>query len=310
MIPPTTQRGPVTTLQFDVSAGWEQWILFQSDNHHDAITCNQELEKAHLDEALRRDAWIVQCGDFMDAMQGKFDKRRDYDYLRPELRTERYYDALVEYCADFLRPYAGNILVMADGNHEQAVLKNSNTNLPDRLIAQLNRDTNSGIVHGGYGGWIRLLFEKGGNPCGSVKIRYFHGAGGEAPVTRGVIQTNRQAVYLPDADIVVNGHSHNSYYVPISRERCGGKGNVYFDVQHHVRVPGYNQSYGDGSHGWEVTRGGVPKPIGCAWAKLTFDATRNYLDISIQSDIRGADPVDVATGAYAGRVFDDDQEGY
>jgi hypothetical protein len=78
--------------------------------------------------------------------------------------------------------------------------------------------------------------------------------------------------YLPDADIVVNGHSHNSYHVPIVREKVNQAGIVYFDTQHHIRTPGYKQSYGDGSQGWDVTRGGVPKPLGGAWVTFSEKA--------------------------------------
>ncbi len=259
----------------------------QSDNHHDALSCNQELERLHLEEALERSAWIIQTGDLVDAMQGKFDPRRDYDDLRPELKGANYYDRVVKYAADFLEPYAKNILILADGNHELAVLKNANTNMTDRILSHLNERTGSTIVHGGYGGWVRFLFEVNGTPQGSIKLKYFHGSGGEAPVTRGAIQTARQAVFLPDADIIVNGHSHNSYHIPISRERISNKGRQYFDLQHHIRVPGYNQSYGDGTHGWEVTRGGVPKPIGCAWVRLRWNSGSKSPEIMVQSDVRG-----------------------
>jgi hypothetical protein len=69
-------------------------------------------------------------------------------------------------------------------------------------------------------------------------------------------------VYLPDADIVVNGHSHNTYWIPIARERLSRDGVHYFDTQHYIRTPGYMAAYGDGTTGWEVTRGGVPKTLG------------------------------------------------
>jgi hypothetical protein len=155
------------------------------------------------------------------------------------------------------------------------------------------------------------MFESGGVPQLSVRLKYFHGAGGEAPVTRGVIQTNRQAVYLPDADIVVNGHSHNSYYIPISRERLSAKGRQYFDIQHHLRTPGYKQSYGDGAQGWDVTRGGVPKPIGACWVKLKYcnsmvGRSVDRVRIECNPDIRGADVVTIGGDVYEGPTWDED----
>ena len=125
-----------------------------------------------------------------------------------------------------------------------------------RLVKGLSTPEHE-IVAGGYGGLI-MMKAAGGN----IPIKYFHGSGGEAPVTRGAIQTNRQAVYLPDFQVILNGHSHHMYWIPIVRERLDLNGRHYFDIQHHIRTPGYVMNYGDGSQGWEVMRGGVPKPMG------------------------------------------------
>lgn len=307
-----TQQGAVTTCAIDLNTdGAEHWFLFQSDNHHDHPTCNRTLEMQHLDEAVNRNARVFIFGDLFDAMQGRFDPRRSYDELRPEYRTERYYDVLVRDFAEWFRPYSKNIAMIADGNHELSVQKAANTGLIDRLLERLNGDT----VHGGYGGWVRFMFHRDGVPQNSTRLKFFHGSGGEAPVTRGVIQTNRQAVYLPDADIVVNGHSHNSYYIPISRERLSAKGRQYFDIQHHIRIPGYKQSYGDGSGGWDVTRGGVPKPIGAVFVKLTFNFNKmatpaDAVGVQVETSIRGADVVTIGGGMYDGPEYDQDPEGY
>lgn len=305
------QNGAVTSLYYTVCAGWEQNLFFTSDNHFDSAFCNREVMRADFEEAKRRGARIFIFGDWFDAMQGKFDPRRSAAELRPEYqRREDYYDVVVNDSADWLEPYADIIDVIADGNHELSVLKNASTNLPDRLVHELNRRANTQhkIKHGGYGGWIRIMLTSVDELAGthtSVKIKYYHGSGGEAPVTRGAIQTNRQAVYLPDANIVVNGHSHNSYHIPITRERISGKGRQYFDTQHHVRTPGYKQSYGDGTTGWDVTRGGVPKPIGGAFAKLSWHSSS--CKIEIFPHISDPEPVSVnSEDIYNGAIFDDD----
>ena len=134
---------------------------------------------------------------------------------------------------------------------------------------------------------------KATGPRTSLRVKYFHGAGGEAPVTRGVIQTARQAVYLPDANVVLNGHNHQQYIIPIARERLSNKGVHYSDIQHHVRIPGYKQDYGDGSKGWNVERGGVPKPIGAVWMTMKCIREREK-DISVEFTpaIKGPDMVD------------------
>lgn len=293
----------VVSVYEDVCARWERWYLLMSDIHHDSVYCNRELETAHLNEALARNAQIIMLGDIFDAMQGRFDPRRSMVELRPEYRREDYYDFIVRDLGDYLAPYAKNILLIGRGNHETAVLKNANTDLIDRLAFYLNSMHGGRVVTGGFGGWVRFMFEMLGVPNMSYALKYFHGAGSEAPVTRGVIQTNRQAVYLPDADVVVNGHNHNLYYVPICRERLSGKGQPYQDIQHHVRIPGYKQEYADGSGGWTVERGGVPKPIGAVWMRMYYDSSRSStarVHLQFIADIEGGlmvEPVGVGDGA-------------
>lgn len=289
-----TQMGNVTSLYYkDPPAGWTHWLLLVSDNHHDSVFCNRELELAHLEEAKKRNADIFYFGDLFDAMQGKFDPRRSMDELRPEYRRQDYYDFVVEDTANFLAPYASQIRLLGKGNHETAVLKNANIDLMNRLAFMLNIQNKTSIQVGGYGGWVRLMFTLSANETGptfSLRMKYFHGAGAEAPVTRGVIQTNRQAVYLPDANMVINGHNHNAYYVPITRERLTTRGQIYYDVQHHIRIPGYKMDYADGAGGFIVEKGGVPKPIGVFWVKLTLHQAHGVtgtISMKPEPDIQG-----------------------
>lgn len=265
----TEKRGNVLSVYFDVKAGWEQWLMLRSDAHHDSLHCNRDLEKRQLDKARDRNALILDGGDLNDAMQGRFDPRRTYKDIRPEyLVNDCYYDNVSLDNYQFYKPYADLWLMFARGNHEMSVIKNAQTDLTDRLVFKLNQEAGANCYACGYGGWIRFMFNESGRPTGSLAMKYFHGAGGEAPVTRGVIQTNRQAVYLPDASFVWNGHNHSDYVLNIKRERLNGKGIQGTDCQTYIRTPGYKDDYKDGSGGWEVERGGVPKPQGCAWIRL------------------------------------------
>lgn len=109
----------VTTIRIPVSgAGWEQWFLLRSDAHHDNAHCDHDLERKHLEEAKVRGAGIMDFGDTICGMQGKWDKRADQSQMREELRGPDYLDRLVSYCADFYRPYAANWVLMTQGNHE------------------------------------------------------------------------------------------------------------------------------------------------------------------------------------------------
>jgi hypothetical protein len=215
--------------------------------------------------AKKKNAFIIDVGDVYDVMQGRYDPRRTYKDLRPEYKVENYLDEIVKESAKFYAPYASSFLVIGKGNHEQAILKNNGVDLIGNLVHRLNSESGGNIQAGVFGGWVKFQFKICGTQNEAVNLKYFHGAGGGGPVTRGVIQTNRQAVYLPDADIILNGHTHDSWYVPIARERISGSGTVYQDVQHHVRTSTYKNDYGDGGDGWHVETWKPPKPIGAAW---------------------------------------------
>ena len=193
-----------TVITFDgIKAGWEQWVLLRSDVHHDNPKCDQKLEKKHLDQAKECNALIIDNGDLFCAMQGKYDKRSSKDAMRPEHSQGNYLDALVSTAADFYRPYAKQFVVLGKGNHETAIRSRHETDLTDRLAAELRRE-GSEVLAGGYGGWVKFNFQWG--KCDSRVLYHYHGTGGGGPVTRGTIQTNRIAVFTPDADIVLTGH--------------------------------------------------------------------------------------------------------
>ena len=302
--------GAVTTLRRDIDAGYSEWSLLISDLHYDSIYCDRDALQEDLELAMQRNASIYMFGDIFDAMQGRFDPRRSMDELRPEFRSDRYFDLVVKDLAKFFKPYAKNIELIADGNHETSIIRHNNTSLLDRLIDRLNDIDGVDITHGGYGGWIVYLYTINKTVRTSIRMKYFHGSGGGGPVTRGVIQTNRQSVYLPDADIIVNGHTHDEWYMPITRERVSDQGIHYFDIVHHIRLAGYKNAYGDGTTGWEVTRGGAPKPIGGAWInkELSFkqNVARNRggtIDITVIAKPRPPTIVESVPGLYEGVIF-------
>lgn len=270
-----------------VTPGWEQWILLSSDRHHDSKSADRDLEITHLEMAKERNAFVVDVGDIFDAMQGKFDPRRSYGDLRPEYKIDNYLDEIVVDAAKFYAPYVDRFLVIGRGNHESAILKNNSVDLISNLVHRLNSDHSGKIQAGGYGGWVNFSFCIHDTQRVTKRLKYFHGAGGGGPVTRGVIQTNRQAVYLPDADIIVNGHTHDSWYMPIQRERISDMGTVYQDIQHHVRTTSYKDEYKNGAGGWHVETWKPPKPIGAAW--LRFFATHgqhSHIEIEVIPALR------------------------
>jgi hypothetical protein len=266
-----TSRSVLTIRLGGIQAGWEKWFLLSSDRHWDNPKTDLKLMKKHLDEAIDRDAHVLDFGDFFCAMQGKYDKRHSKNDVRPEHQRSDYLDALIETAGEWFAPYAERFLLIGEGNHETSIAKRHETNLTARIVERLNAKTNSQITHGGFSGWVRFLFMDGNETYSSKRLAYHHGYGGDSPVTKGVIQTNRMAVYLPDADIVVTGHTHNEWIFPIPRLRINTSGTTYHDEQIHLKLPSYKEEYGDGYGGWHIERGAPPKPTGAMWIKFRHD---------------------------------------
>ncbi len=262
---------------------WEQWFLLSSDRHHDNAHTNHKLEKRHLEQAVERKAGIIDVGDMHCAMQSKEDRRQNRGAMRDENAVEEYFDSLVDSAIEFYAPYAKQFIMISEGNHETAVKKKWGTCLTTRTVKGLNQATGSSIFKGGYGGWINFVINRHGSKH-RFRCKFFHGSGGGGPVTRGVIQTNRMAVYLPDADIVVSGHTHDAWVVPISRERISNTGKVTIDEQVHIKTATYKDEYGQGTEGWHIERGGPPKPLGGYWLRFYGRGKDDYRFEVIRTD--------------------------
>lgn len=259
----------VCTVDFS-KVGEEQWVLLQSDVHWDNPKCQRDTFARHLQEAREKDAPIFDNGDFYCAMQGKFDKRANKSDLRPEHQNANYLDSLIDSSVAALKPYRDLVCVRGVGNHESAILKRHETNLTERFVERLRAAGSDTVKLGGYSGYVVFDVNVAGRRQ-AIKMHYHHGYGGGGPVTRGVIQTNRMAVYIADADLVWTGHTHDSWQVRIARVGLNQHNTtVTHSDQVHFRTSGYKEEYGDGYGGWHIERGGPPKPVGAAWLRVRY----------------------------------------
>jgi hypothetical protein len=255
----------------NVKAGWSQKFLLRSDAHHDNIHCRQDLEKQHLIDAKKYGAGILDTGDLHCCMQGKYDKRSDKSQCRPENQCTNYLDSIVDSAAKFYAPYAQNFINFGMGNHESAILNRHETNLSERLANQLNSQTGSDIKVLGYTGWIRFQFIIQKTRYYKQVLWYTHGYGGGGPVTQDLIQSNRQLVYIENADIMMSGHVHRSWLVEFVRHRVADSGRVERREGWYVKLPTYKDSYGKGVGGFEVEKGHGPRPLGAWWLEFSFE---------------------------------------
>lgn len=270
------QKGAVTTIRVPskTNKDWEQWALLRSDAHHDSIKCNLSLEKKHLDQALERDAMILDFGDTFDVMQGRKDPRRDPDEINPQFNKKEYYDLVLEHVVRSYTPYKDNFVLFGTGNHENSVLRHSGTDLTGRLASAL------GCAAGKWGGWVRFMFNCNQKNT-TINLRYMHsGGGGSSPVTKGVINTARISAWLTDADIVYTGHDHNQWVVPIEREGITRAGKPIRKQTLFVKGAGYKDGWGEGQEGFEVEFSGGPKPMGAVWLMFYYDWITGSVKVS------------------------------
>jgi hypothetical protein len=253
------------------------WVLLRGDAHHDNPHSDHDLQRKHLDEALERDAVILDVGDLFCAMAGKADPRMvKHGVTRPEhAMASDYFDSLVRHNADFLLPYASNLVVIGEGNHETAVRKKNETCLTTRLVERINTKAGTSVVAGGYGGWLHFTLNTHGRIC-TVALKYFHGSGGGGLMSFDTLRVRRQASFIPGADVVVCGHVHERWSLEIAQEvlHTNGAFRIERKVQHHVRVGTYKDEYGEGKGGWHIERGGPPKPDGGYWMRLSVERHR------------------------------------
>lgn len=245
-------------------AGQELRILLRSDVHHDSEHCNRTLEKQHLDKAKETNAKIIDLGDLFDAMQGKKDRRGSKSALRNEYKDSAYLNSLLEDFTNYYTPYADNFLMFGYGNHETAIIKHNEFDLLRQLVHNL-KEINPNIQLGKYSGYIVFNFEHEAGGKRSRRILYYnHGAGGDAPVTLGLIADSRRRLYVTDADIIAGGHNHNEWIATRAKETVTNNGNIKNKSVVSVNLPSYKDEMKDGT-GWAYEVGMPPKPLGAYW---------------------------------------------
>lgn len=264
------KKGVVTTITAPLvrKKDWEFWVLVSGDRHLDNPKSDRRLAIKHLEQLKERNGLLIDIGDLFCVMQGKFDPRSYKPDVLEENRVGDYLGSVVRAAVDFFAPYKDNIAVIGTGNHESAILKRSEFDLTQALVDRLN-DKGSPCVNGGYRGWIKFKFTDG-NTRLPINFYYTHGSGGGGPVTRGVINTNRMAAYLSNADIVASGHIHESWQVIVPRIELTQNGEERQREQLHFVTATYKQEFTGSGGGYHHEKGRPPKPLGAQWLRFYF----------------------------------------
>ena len=253
---------------FGLQVSHKDTFLLLSDVHYDSVKCNRELLTKHLNEAKAKGAKVMVFGDWFDLMQGMYDPRRSYSGLRPEYKSINYLDAVIEDSIQYLKPYAENVTFIGRGSHETNIEKRLSTSPIDRLCQGLG-----GVTPGPYSGWILLQLIRNGFRA-RFNLHFHHGYGGNAPRSKGVLNADIDQKEWPDADIIVSGHTHQKWHLPISVERINEKGFIREATVHHLKLGSYKML--DRFAGWEVEKGFAQPRLGGWW--MGFEGQRKPLE--------------------------------
>jgi UDP-2,3-diacylglucosamine pyrophosphatase LpxH len=277
------------TLEVPSASGQRLSLMLASDVHFDSVVCDLDLFTKHLRLAEELQAPVLICGDLLDAMQGKWDPRRQPEDLKDQYKVSAYYDAIVMDCAKFLSKFDIPAFILGLGNHETSVLSHSNTDLLGNVAYQLRVEHGKQAVAAGYWGYLRVMFRyKKGNGAASKTIYWHHGSGGAAPVSHGLIQANRQGVWIRDADIVVNGHNHKNYTYAHPTEKLNQiTMQPYNDIIWYLRTPGYKKSSGESMTTWgfEAEKLREPTSKGCIFLTMEYNKANETVATDVMQKI-------------------------
>jgi hypothetical protein len=249
--------------QLDIG-GTEMKLAIMGDLHWDSPYCDREKLKRDLDYCLDNSIPILGIGDWFDLMASKKDFRGSKNTIRPEFKSDRYFDLVTEHAVEWFSPYAHLIQVLGMGNHETSILKHQESCPMTRFVDLMNYKNTTKIQVGGYGGWF-LVRMKMGNMTANTKIKYFHGSGGASPMTQGSLNLSRSLMQYESADAYVMGHVHYDSSRTIVREEIKSSRNgafINYKEVHQLICGTYKEEFKGGSSGWHVERGAGVKPTG------------------------------------------------
>lgn len=269
----------VNRTNFDVRfAEREQDFLFISDVHYDSVKCDRAKLRKHLDEAVKINAPVFIFGDWFDLMQGKYDPRGTYSDLRPEYKSITYLDDVIEDSYEFFKKYGDIVKFLGRGNHETNIEKRLHTSPLDRL-GQLLRHHGNDVKVGGYAGWIKFSHLRTDEKTmrASSLLHYHHGFGGNARRSKGVLEVDLDGSQFSQASVIVRGHTHQKWYVPVTTDRVNAKLLPFQHTSHHLRLGSYKM-LGDRFSGWATEKGFMTPRLGGWFAKTKVNGSTELQD--------------------------------
>jgi hypothetical protein len=267
--------------RFDYTKQKEFGWLLASDLHDDDMFFDNELFQKQFDEAVSKGYRILLNGDVLSMYLPKDIKR--YTSGQDKVTgVDAKMNLIVGRVYERLTPYVEYIDEIGTGNHEVSILKYHSFDATLQLIGRLNgiRKNPQPIKHGGYTGWIRFIFNRGGGRSGTAHYDIFrdHGKGGSAEVTRGMIDLQR--LQHKHADLIWLAHKHQVISTLLERnEGIASSNRIYSRLKrglitgcykkplktyenHKVKTEAGMEKYDINKHGYIVDYGETKMRVG------------------------------------------------
>lgn len=247
------------------------------DTHLDSPKCRRDELRRALERAVRDDCFIIISGDLLDLMQLKGDPRASIDEILPYLIDNKaggYVDSVIEFAAEFFRPYAHRIVAIGEGNHEMTVYERAGVNVLERLAYALRQKNDRCQVEVlPYRGWVVSFFhrDKQSNKY-TIHLDHGSGAGGR---NKGITKAQDRLGFYSGADLYVSAHLHQPFSAPQVQEFLSPALKVKRRLIRMVQVPTYKDDIGTGKGSWAVKKGHNAQPIGHYTINFRFEGRKN-----------------------------------
>lgn len=259
------------------------WGLY--DAHVDNAAVHLPLLKRTI-KAIADDptARVIVGGDFNDLMFGFGDPRFNLNVLSKDMlkillkandeqRPIYLADALVDYNVELLDPIKDKIDAYISGNHEEVYARRHTTNIAMRTADKL------GAAFYPDDCWVRYFVDHGS--CVRTSAGHvYHGAGGNAPVTKGVVDLNRTLAGW-QCDWTMRGHNHqHEGGNDVALRDKGAFGNCKsFAVPRASQICGtFERGFVAGLTNFSRSKHMKPSPLGSACIYLNLEYT-NGLEV-------------------------------
>ena len=279
---------------------FEQWMLHVSDPHLDSPECDEQFLFHILDEAKDYGAAVTITGDIFDLMQLPGDRRGSLRGLKKRFaEKEALINEAIRYACEKLEPYAKNIILLSEGNHETAVIRHHGMSIIDYVVLHLRRK-GSICQKGAYRGWACMKFYRSTKetPNGTVSILYDHDHGGGGK-NKGSNKFTDIAAEYHNADVVLTGHTHDAALIPMVKWEYDPVNGPKRREVHYLRCG--TSKKGDQKRGYGVEKFYGEKPMKAFWGRYFFDRDKigkQYMDtynphLNADAGLREIEPLGV-----------------